>query len=197
MSDQNNITPALRYFFKTLERRSDALKNARNLEKLRFRDVPVDEIEQFFRAIKAQNIFINTVGVNGKRESTILSKAIFNLNKVVRVYYSSSFDDRQNGFILIQPDRENQTIVVIRMHGLRPRPELMYHSPDQMKIVRFMTRWLLRRIDWNKTKLNNLELYKHFVEVRKEENEARLREQIEGMVEDLSEGRVKSPSDTD
>ena len=185
MSTQNDITPAVKFFFKSLERRSDALKNAERLTEIRYQDVPIDEVEQFFRTIKAQNIFINTVGVNGKRESTILAKAIFNLNQIVRVYYSISFDDTQSGFLRIRTDVENQTIVVERIHGLRPRPELLYQSADQLKIVRYMTRWLLRRIDWNKTKLNNLELYKQFVEARREQHEAQLREQIEGVVEEM------------
>lgn len=185
MSTQNDITPAVKFFFKSLERRSDALKNAERLTEIRYQDVPIDEVEQFFRTIKAQNIFINTVGVNGKRESTILAKAIFNLNQIVRVYYSISFDDTQSGFLRIRTDVENQTIVVERIHGLRPRPELLYQSADQLKIVRYMTRWLLRRIDWNKTKLNNLELYKQFVEARREEHEEQLREQIEGVVEEM------------
>lgn len=189
MSTQNDISPAVKFFFKSLERRSDALKNAERLTEIRYKDVPIDEVEQFFRSIKGQNIFINTVGVNGKRESTILAKAIFNLNQVVRVYYSISFDDSQSGFLRIRTDVENQTIAVERIHGLRPRPELLYQSADQLKIVRYMTRWLLRRIDWDKTKLNNLELYKQFVEARREEHEAQLREQIEGVVEEIVDSK--------
>ncbi|MBE0493293.1 MAG: hypothetical protein IBX48_03030 [Thiomicrospira sp.] len=189
MSTQNDISPAVKFFFKSLERRSDALKNAERLTEIRYKEVPIDEVEQFFRSIKGQNIFINTVGVNGKRESTILAKAIFNLNQVVRVYYSISFDDSQSGFLRIRTDVENQTIAVERIHGLRPRPELLYQSADQLKIVRYMTRWLLRRIDWDKTKLNNLELYKQFVEARREEHEAQLREQIEGVVEEIVDSK--------
>lgn len=190
MSTPNDITPAVKYFFKSLEQRSNALKNAERLTEIRYKDVPVDEVEQFFRAIKAQNIFINTVGMNGKRESTILSKAIFNLNQVVRVYYSISFDDNQTGFIRIRPDVTNQTIVVERIHGLRPRPEPLYQSHEQIKIVRYMTRWLLRRIDWDKTKLNNLELYKQFLDVRREEHEEQLRQQLEGVVEGMLDAKL-------
>lgn len=179
MSNPTDITPGVRYFFRTLEKRSEALKNAERLTELRFQEVPIDEVEQFFRTIKTQNIFINTVGINGKRESTILSKAIFNLNKVIRIFYSVSLDDRQSGFLRIRTDIENQTIVVEAIHGLRPKPELLYHSPDQCHIIRFMTRWLLRRIDWNKTKLNNLELYKQFIEVRRAEMEAQIQAQID------------------
>lgn len=179
MSKIAEISPSLQFFFKTLEKRSQALKNAEYLVEQRYREVPFDEVEQFFRAIKSQNIFINTVGVNGKRESTILGKAIFNLNKVVRVYYSVSFDDLQSGFVRVRPDVEAQTIVVERLHGTRPKPEVLYHSADECHVVRFMTRWLLRRIDWNKTKLDNLDLYKRFVEVQREEAEALIHAQIE------------------
>ncbi len=179
MSNAVTITPAIKFFFKTLERRSDALKSAQIMAQQRYKEVPIDEVEHFFRAIKGQNIFINTVGVNGKRESTILAKAIFNLNKVIRLYYSVSYDDRQSGFIRIRTDVDAQTIVVERIHGIRPQPELLYHSADQCHIIRFMTRWLLRRIDWDKTKLDNLELYKRFVEVQREETEAMIQAQIE------------------
>ena len=37
--------------------------------------------------------------------------------------------------------------------------------------------WLLRRIDWEKTKLDNLDLYKRFVEVEREELEAKIAEE--------------------
>lgn len=188
------VTPALKYFFKTLEKQSDTLKNAKLLNELRYQPVPMDEVEQFVRTIKTQNIFINTVGMNGKRESTILSKAIFSLNKVVRIYYSMSFDDSQTGFIRVSTDVEDQTIVIERLHGLRPKPELLYHSPNQSRIIRFITRWLLRRIDWGKTKLDNLELYKRFVEERQAEREELLRQQIEGVVLEIRQDVAKDPS---
>lgn len=181
MANKTNITPALAYFFKSLERRSDSVKNANQLSQQRFKEVEFGEVEQFFRSLKTQNIFIHTVGMNGKAESAILSKAIFSMGSVVRVYYSNSFDDSKNGFILITPDAETQTIYVERLHGLRPKPEMLYHSLDQMKVIKFMTRWLLRRIDWKKTKLNNLDLYKLFVDARKKEEETRLQAQLDLM----------------
>ncbi len=190
------VTPALKYFFKTLEKRSDALKDAKRLHELRYQPVPMDEVEQFVRTIKTQNIFINTVGMSGKRESTILAKAIFSLNKVVRIYYSMSFDDSQTGFIRVSTDVEDQTILIERLHGLRPKPELLYHSADQSRIIRYLTRWLLRRIDWNKTKLDNLELYKRFVEERQAEHEELLRQQIEGVVQEIRKDVAKDPAKT-
>lgn len=190
MSSGIEVSRGVRYFFRALEKRSDALKNAELLSELRYQEVPIDEVEQFFRTIKTQNIFINTVGINGKRESTILSKAIFNLNKVIRIFYSTSLDDQQSGFLRIRTDVEAQTIVVEAIHGLRPKPELMYHSPDQCHIIRYMTRWLLRRIDWNKTKLNNLDLYKQFVEVRRAEMEAQIQAQLEGEFDPLDKDFV-------
>lgn len=182
MSDKTlpiGLTPGVKYFFSSLETRSDLLKEAKRQEAQRFKEIPIDEVEQFFRTIRTQNIFIKTVGLNGKQESTILSKAIFNLNKVVRIFYSISLDDSQSGFVRIMPDVINQTIVIEVLHGLRPKPEVLYHSPNQASIIRFMTRWLLRRIDWKMTKLDNLDLYKQFVEERRLEMEERIQEQIE------------------
>jgi hypothetical protein len=169
MATKQDITPALQHFFSSLERKHQAVSNANSLAKNRFKDVDFSDIEQFIRAIRSQNIFMHTVGLNSKPESTIFSKAIYSMGRVVRIYYSSSFDDQKNGFLVVFPDNELQTIVVERMHGLRPTPEMMYHSPDQLKIIKYITRWLLRRIDWKKTKLNNLELYKLFVEARNDE----------------------------
>lgn len=182
MSDQTlpiGLTPGVKYFFSSLETRSDLLKEAKRQETLRFQEVPIEQVEQFFRTIRTQNIFIKTVGLNGKQESTILAKAIFNLNKVIRIFYSMSLDDSQSGFVRIMPDVVNQTIVIEVLHGVRPKPEVLYHSPNQSRIIRFMTRWLLRRIDWRMTKLDNLDLYKQFVEERRLEIEEKIQEQIE------------------
>lgn len=179
MSDSSDLSPGVRYFLGSLERRSETLKSLRNRTEAKFQVVNFEEVEQFFRTIKAQNIFITTVGVSGKAEATILSKAIFNLNKVVSVFYSISIDDTQSGYLRIRPDIELQTIVVESLHGLRPQPKMLYQSENQQNIIRFMSRWLLKRIDWKMTKLNNLELYKHFVAVRREEMEAQIEAQLE------------------
>ncbi|GKT11937.1 MAG: hypothetical protein ISEC1_P0910 [Thiomicrorhabdus sp.] len=164
MKDRNAITPVLMYFFKRLEKRTNEIQRAFDAESLANQDPEFDEISVFFRQIMTQNIFIHTVGQNGKRESTILSKAIFSINKVVRIYYSTSFDEENGGFIRIQPDLKQQLIVVERMHGQRASPEFIYGSRDQNHIIRFMIRWLMRRIDWDKTKLANLELYKRYID---------------------------------
>lgn len=187
MATKQDITPALKHFFNSLERRQQAINSANALKKDRLKEVEFSEVEQFLRAIRSQNIFIHSVGLNSKAESTILAKAIYSMGKVARIYYSSSFDDQKNGFLVIFPDNELQTIVVERMHGLRPTPELMYHSSDQLKIIKYITRWMLRRIDWKKTKLNNLELYKLFVEARDEERERAMQEQIEALALDGGE----------
>lgn len=178
MSNSSEMSPGIKYFMRSLERRSDTLKSIKSRSAARFQDVDFEEVEQFFRTIKAQNIFISTVGVNGKAEATILSKAIFNLNKVVSVFYSISLDESQSGYLRIRPDIELQTILVESMHGLRPKPTVLYQSPNQLNIIRFMTRWMLKRIDWRMTKIDNLDLYKRFVEVRREEMEAKIEAQI-------------------
>jgi hypothetical protein len=177
MRERKEITPAVKYFFSRLEQQVDSLKQARESEQYAKRVVPFEEVEGFFRRIMTQNIFIHTVGLNGRPESTILSKAIFSMNRVVRVYYSTSFDESDSGFIRIQPNSELQLIVVERVHGNRTKPEVLYQSRDECHVIRFMIRWLIRRIDWSKTHLHNLELYKQYRDIRKQEFEAKLAEE--------------------
>lgn len=174
MRNNKPITPAVKYFFKRLERRSEQIQQALDYEASLKQEIPFEEVENFFRQLMTQNIFIHTVGLNGKHESTILSKAVFSMNKVVRLYYSTSFDESQTGFIRLRPDVHEQVIIVERMHGYRPKPELLYTSRDQCHVIRFMVRWLIRRIDWDKTKLANLDLYKRFIKEQQEELEAQI-----------------------
>ena len=178
MKNEKALAPAVRYFFKRLERRSEQIQSGISEVSSQHNEVPFEEVEGFFRQIMTQNIFIHTVGLNGKHESTILAKAIFSMNKVVRVYYSTSFDEDNSGFIRVRPDSEEQLIIVERMHGLRPKSERIYASHDQCHVVRFMIRWLMRRIDWDKTKLNNLDLYKRVVAQEEEELRLKIKEQI-------------------
>ncbi|HHT00623.1 MAG TPA: hypothetical protein ENK73_07185 [Thiomicrospira sp.] len=174
MKNNKPIAPAVKYFFKRLEKRSAQIQAELLAVNSRYQEVEFTDVETFFRQIMTQNIFIHTVGLNGKHESTILSKAIFSMNKVVRVYYSTSFDENKSGFIRLRPDQAEQTIIVERMHGYRPKAELLYASKDQCHVIRFMIRWLIRRIDWDKTKLANLDLYKRFLD----EQQAEIEEQI-------------------
>lgn len=174
MANKKAVTPAVKYFLKHLERRSEALEKVVATERSLAQEVPFEAVENFFRRIMTQNIFIHTVGMNGRPESTILSKATFSMNRVVRLYYSTSFDDSETGFIRIQPNKVKQLIVVERLHGIRPQPEILYQSRDECHVIRFMTRWLLRRIDWKKTHLRNLDLYKQFQEQERQEELERL-----------------------
>ncbi|BCN92613.1 hypothetical protein THMIRHAM_03980 [Thiomicrorhabdus immobilis] len=176
MRNNKPVAPAVRYFFRRLEKRSEQIQKAIHSEAYSKQEVEFDKVEGFFRQIMTQNIFIHTVGLNGKHESTILSKAIFSMNRVVRVYYSTSFDENQSGFIRVRPDSDLQAIVVERLHGYRPTPETLYVNSQQCHIIRFMVRWLIRRIDWDKTKLNNLDLYKRFLEEQQMEIEAKIAE---------------------
>jgi len=174
MENRKKVSPGVKYFLKHLERRSEALEKVVSAESNAYQDLPFEEVEGFFRRIMTQNIFIHTVGMNGRPESTILSKATFSMNRVVRIYYSTSFDDNETGFIRIQPNKAKQLIIVERLHGMRPKSEILYQSRDECHVIRFMTRWLLRRIDWNKTHLRNLDLYKQFHEQEKQEELERL-----------------------
>jgi len=176
MRKDKPITPAVKYFFKHLEKKSAQIQEALSLEASQKQDLPFDEVENFFRQLMTQNIFIHTVGLNGKHESTILAKAVYSMNKVVRLYYSTSFDENQTGFIRIRPDKHERKIIVERLHGYRPKAEVIYVSSDECHVVRFMVRWLMRRIDWNKTKLANLDLYKRFQVEQQEEVAAQIAE---------------------
>lgn len=174
MRNNKPVAPAVRYFFKRLEKRSEQIQQAIKAEAFSKQEVEFDKVEGFFRQIMTQNIFIHTVGLNGKHESTILSKAIFSMNSVVRLYYSTSFDENNSGFIRVRPDADMQAIVVERLHGYRPTAEVLYVGKQQCHVIRFMVRWLIRRVDWDKTKLNNLDLYKRFLE----DQQLKLEEQI-------------------
>lgn len=177
MAQKNNkqveVTPALKYFFAVLEK-SKNQKDALNLQSLEPEQKEIDQIEAFVRSLKTQNIFIYTVGMSGKSESTILSKAIFSLNKVVKIYYSTSFDEHDSGFIRVRADMLENKIVVERLHGYRPVAERMYSSSDQCHVIRYLTQWLVKRIDWQKTKINTLDLYDAFVIARLQDQEAEL-----------------------
>lgn len=169
-----SVSPALRYFFKKLEKTSHERDLQKQHEDSLIKEIPFDELEKFFRALKTQNIFIHTVGISGKATSTLLEKAVFNLNKVIRVYYSTSFDEAVQGYVRIQIVQAQNLITVEKMHGIRPKAELIYASQDECHVIRFMVQWLLRRIDWDKTKLNNLDLYKRFIDIQREEVKEKL-----------------------
>lgn len=175
---KQEITKGLKYFFKKLEKKSQQLEDERLSYEAGHKEISFDEVENFARALMTQNIFIYTVGVNGKRESTILAKAMFSINKVVRLYYSTSFDESVQGYIRLRASQEQQLVLVERMHGFRPKPELLYASADECHVIRYFANWVAKRIDWNKTKIGNLDLYKRFKEVERTEYEDRVAEEI-------------------
>ena len=178
---RNEVTRGLRYFFKKLEKRSDELAEQALLESEKHQEVPFDEVEHFIRSLMTQNIFIHTVGVNGKHESLLLGKAMFNINRVVRIHYSTSFDEANQGYLRVRPDKDEQLIVVERLHGNRPKPELLYASVNECHVMRFLTNWLLRRIDWSKTKIENLDMYRVIREIEQKEYEEKIAAELEEM----------------
>lgn len=176
INKQVEVTPALKYFFAKLEKENNKYES--ELERIDEEEfLPIDQIEAFVRSLKTQNIFIYTVGISGKRESTILSKAIFSLNKIIKIYYSTSFDEHETGFIRVRSDLDSRKIVVERLHGFRPKPEPMYQSSDQCHVIRYVTHWLMQRIDWSKTKLSTLEIYNAYQTVVEEEQQEELYEE--------------------
>jgi len=174
MINNKPVGPAIKYFFSRLEKRAAEIQQELDSEASAQEEVLFEEVEGFFRQIMTQNIFFFFLSLKGKHESTILAKAIFSMNRVVRVYYSTSFDEDQSGFIRIRPETKQQTIIVERLHGFRPQAEVMYSSKDQAHVIRFMIRWLMRRIDWDKTRLANLDLYKRVLEQRQAEIEEQI-----------------------
>ena len=167
MSDEQ-LSTSIKYFLRHLE------KEAERIQKLQEAQQPEDtidfeEIGHFFRTLKAQNIFIFIVGINGKIESSPLSKLIFSLGKVVRFYYSLSLDSEQSGFIRIRLSEDERLILIERLHGYRPKPEKIYASKNPCHVIRFITRWMLRRIDWKKTRLQNLDIYKEYLHEKEDE----------------------------
>ena len=175
---QEKMSKGLRYFFKKLERKSGLLETEKNNQAEQIKEVPFDEVERFSRALMTQNIFIYTVGMNGKRESTILAKAMFSINKMVRLYYSTTLDETGQGYLRLRADFNRQLILVERLHGLRPEPELIYASLDESHVIRFFANWILKRIDWEKTRVNHLELYKQLKQIEQKELEDRLAIQL-------------------
>lgn len=175
---KEEITSGLKYFFKKLEKKSQQLDEEKASYEAGHKHVSFDQVELFTRALMTQNIFIHTVGLNGKHESTILAKAIFSINKVVRLYYSTSLDENVQGYIRLRPCYQQQLVVVERMHGYRPKPELLYASLDECHVIRYFSNWIAKRIDWNKTKISNLDLYKRFKEVERQEYEEQVADEI-------------------
>ncbi len=182
--EELTISKGLKYFLQRLETASE--QAALNAQKNNFidKEVPFYQVEKFSRAIMTQNIFIRTIGINGKVESTILSKAMFSISKVVRLYYSTSLDLSNQGYLRLRPDMQQQLIIIERLHGLNAKPELLYANLDEMNIIRFFANWILKRIDWDKTKINHLELYNNMKEIEKIEHEEKIAQELAKM-EDL------------
>ncbi|BBP46821.1 hypothetical protein THMIRHAS_21940 [Thiosulfatimonas sediminis] len=173
------LSRGTQYLFRHMEKIELQNEQARQEKALAKKEMDFAQVERFFRQIKTQNIFIFTVGLNGKPESTILSKAIFSMNRVVKVYYSTSFDESKSGYLRILPDSAQQTILVERVHGYRGEPEFLYRSTDECHIIRWMIKWMLPRFDWSKTKLVNLDLYRMFIDQRERVLQKKLEESFE------------------
>ncbi|MBN2646444.1 MAG: hypothetical protein JXR44_01505 [Thiotrichales bacterium] len=165
------VASGVDYLFRQMERQEQRNSDRKEQLSVALREVEFAEIERFFRQIKTQNIFLFTVGLNGKPESTILSKAVFSMNHLVKVYYSTSFDESQSGYLRITPDRLTQQILVERIHGMYAEPERLYQSVDQCHVIRWMVKWMMPRMDWHKTKLANLDLYRLFSDQREKQRQ--------------------------
>ena len=181
LMNQQRMSKGLRYFFKRLEKKSNLLDLREEKRAEQVQEVCFDEVEKFSRSLMTQNIFIHTVGINGKHESTILAKAMFSINKVVRLYYSTTLDEEGQGYLRLRADNLQQLILVERLHGARPKPEVIYASLDEFHVIRFFANWIIKRIDWEKTRINHLDLYKELLDVEQEEHEERVAKELEEM----------------
>ena len=160
----NKLTDSVRYFFNQLEKEAqkvEALNHIQTPEE----QIDFEKIEQFFRTLKGLDIYMFTVGVNGKLESAPFPKLIFSLGRMVRIYYSLSLDNTKAGFIRVRKDETNNLVIIERLHGYRPKVEQLYASKNPCHIIRFITRWIIKRIDWNRTKLKGLDLYNAYREI--------------------------------
>ncbi|AHF02176.1 hypothetical protein THIAE_01000 [Thiomicrospira aerophila AL3] len=172
MKPEDMFSPAIDAFFERLIHREQAVRRMEMVAEAVHPRLDSTEIVHFFRILKGQNIFIQTIGLTGKLESNILSNVVYNFNDEIRLYYSQSLDDSMSGFIRVCPDIAQSVIAVDNIYG-EPLSQLrLYQSPDQKAILKYMIRWLLKRIDWNKTRLDNIDLYHIFLERKQAEAEA-------------------------
>ncbi len=174
MKPEDMFSPAIDAFFEKLIHREQAVRRMEQVVDGLKPQLDASEIVHFFRVLKGQNIFIQAIGLTGKLESNILSNVIYNFNDEVRLYYSQSLDETQSGFIRVSPDLVAGVIAVDNIYG-EPLTQLrLYQSLDQKAILKYMIRWLLKRIDWQKTRLDNVDLYHIFIERKQAEAEAEM-----------------------
>lgn len=168
--------PALFYFMRLLERAEDRAMVQQFEEDERLHHVPFELVEQFMRQVRQQNLFVYITGTSGKRESLLIGKISFSMGGVVRLYESLSLREEESGYVRIYPDNRRGVIVVERLRGPLYVPKVIYQHRRECHIIRFIAHWIIDRIDWKKTRLRNLDLYKLFVRTRDERLQRQLRE---------------------
>lgn len=169
--------PALFYFLRRLERAEDQYLTQTFIEAYQtHHNVPFELVDHFVRRLRQQNIFVFARGPNGKPKSLLLTKILFSMNKVIRLYYSLSLREEDYTYLRIYPNSRTGKIAVERVRDRKEPPKVIYAHRDQYHIVRFLTNWIVARMDWKKTKLRNLDIYKLFVETRQRQLEQKLRE---------------------
>jgi hypothetical protein len=168
--------PALFYFLRRLERAEDQYLAHSFADKIKnHHEVPFDLVELFIRRIRQQNIFVRITGPNGKPESLLLNKVLFSMSKVVRIFCSLSMRDEENVYLRMYPDTRRGVIAVERLVGQWTQPQRIFAHHDQCHAIRFLTNWIVERLDWKKTKLRNLDIYKLFVQTRQEQLQQQLK----------------------
>lgn len=169
--------PAVRYFLRRLERAEDQYLVDRFLHEYQtHHEVPFELVDHFVRRIRQQNIFVYMQGPNGKQESLLLTKVLFSMNKVVRLYVSLSMREEDYRFLRIYPNPRTGKITVEQLRDRQAAPQEVFSHRDQCHIIRYLTNWIVAHLDWKKTKLRNLDIYKLFVETRQRQLEQKLRD---------------------
>jgi hypothetical protein len=168
--------PALFYFMRLLERAEDRAMVRKFEQEDSHHFVPFEMVEKFMRQVRQQNIFVFVPGWSSKRESLLITKVSFSMGSVVRLYEGVSVRDEDNSYIRIYPDPKRGKIVVERLRGPDYVPKMIYAHREECHIIRFIAHWIVDRIDWEKTRLRNLDLYKLFVRTRDERLQRQLRE---------------------
>ena len=168
--------PALFYFMRLLERAEDRAMVQQFEQEESHHYVPFELVEKFMRQVRQQNIFVFVPGWSGKAESLLITKVSFAMGGVVRLYEGVSVRDEDNSFLRIYPDPRSGKIVVERLRGPDFVPKQIYAHREQCHIIRLIAHWIIDRIDWEKTRLRNLDLYKLFVRTRNEQLQRKLKE---------------------
>ncbi len=168
--------PQLFYFMRLLERAEDRHIVAQFKKEEAFHHVPFELVEKFMRQVRQQNLFVKVIGLSGKHESLLISKVSFSMGGMIRLYEGVSVREEETAYLRIYPCARRGKIIVERLRGPTYTPKEIYAHREECHIIRFIAHWIVDHMDWEKTKLRNLDLYKLFVRTRNEQLQRKLKQ---------------------